>query len=155
MSPRPVIPSFWQSAVPRSSGSGFEPLTQLDTQEDVPTTVVDTIDEVSQATEEDQVRSTVAQSDTETVPSAGGSSEDSDDGGHSDVEDVQHPILGEVAAGVEEILASPVTRAALTSLDAAYLMVLKSPPAFLKGGFRSIHSAVISPIGSRHSAEEA
>ena len=47
-SPKPVIPSFWQAAV-------FEPLTQLDTQEDVPTIVVDAVDEVNQAIEEDEV----------------------------------------------------------------------------------------------------
>ena len=41
---------------------------QLDTQEVVPTTVVDAVDEVNQAIEEDQVFSRVPQSDTETVP---------------------------------------------------------------------------------------
>ena len=52
----------------------------------------------------------------------GGSREDSDDDGHFDVEDLQHRILGEVVAGFEEILASPATRAAVTSLDAVNLM---------------------------------
>ena len=143
--PGPSFLNFGRVRFPRSSGSRFEPLTQLDTQEVVPTTVVDAVDEVNQAIEEDQVFSRVAQSDTETVPSVGDSSEDSDDGGHSDVENMQHPILGEVAAGFEEILASPATRAAFSSLDAVDLMeiftkrarVLKSPPAFLKGAFRS------------------
>ena len=58
---------------------------------------------------------------------------------------MQYPILGEVVACFEEILASPATRAAFTRLDAVDLMeiftkrarVLKSPPAFLKGAFRS------------------
>ena len=83
MSPRPVLPSFGRVRFPLSSGSRFEPLIQLGTQEVVPTTVVDAVDEVNQAIEEDQVLSTVAQSDTETVPSVRGSCEDSDDGGHS------------------------------------------------------------------------
>ena len=81
------------------------------------------------------------------MPSVGGSPEDSEDDGHSDVEDMQHPILGEVDAGFEEILASPATRAAFTSLDSVNLMevftkrarVLKSPTRFLGRSFQVLH----------------
>ena len=55
-------PSFLYFGIVRFSGS----------QEDMPTTVVDAVDEVDQAKEEE---STVAQSDTETVPNAGDSGE--------------------------------------------------------------------------------
>ena len=56
--------------------SGFEPLSQLDTQEGVPT--VNAVDDTNQVIDEDQVFSRVAQSDTETV-CVGGSREESDD----------------------------------------------------------------------------
>ena len=119
------------------AGSRFEPLTQLDTQEDVRTIVVDAVDEVNQAIEEDEVdvRFTVAQSDTETVPSAGGY--------------MQHPVLGEVAAGFEEILA------AFTSLDAVDLTEIFSqasscveiPVRFLERSFQVLHE--VGTAGSR------
>ena len=44
-------------------------------------------------------------------------SDESDVDGHSDVGDMEHPILGEVAGGFEEVLASAVTRVAFTTLD--------------------------------------
>ena len=53
---------------------------------------------------------------------------------------MQHPILGEVVAKFEEILAGPATRAAFTHLMEIFTKrarVLKSPPAFLEGAFWS------------------
>ena len=143
--PGPSFLNFGRVRIPGSSGSRFVPLTQVDTVEDVPSTVASTI-APTEGVAGENIRPTVHESDTETMPSVGGSPEDSsEDDGHSDVEDMQHPILGEVDAGFEEILASPATRAAFTSLDSVNLMevftkrarVLKSPPAFLKGAFRS------------------
>ena len=85
--------NFGRVRIPGSSGSRFAPLTQVDIVEDVPSTVVSTI---APTVAGEHIRPTVHESDTETVPSVGGSPEDSDDDGHSDVEDMQHPILGEV-----------------------------------------------------------
>ena len=58
---------------------------------------------------------------------------------------MEHPILGEVAGGFEEVLASAVTRVAFSTFDGVDLVdafakrarVFKSPRAFLKGAFRS------------------
>ena len=50
--PGPSFLYFGRVRFPRSSGSSFGPLTQLDTQEVVPT-VVDAVDETNQAIEED------------------------------------------------------------------------------------------------------
>ena len=46
------------------------------------------------------------------------------DDGLSDVDDLQHPTLGEVTSGLEGISASPVTRAAMATLDAVDLSEL-------------------------------
>ena len=93
----------------------------------------------------EHIRPTVHESDTETVPSVAGSGEVTDDDGLSDVNDMEHPSLGEVMVGLEEISASATTRAAMATLDAVDLSevfsvrarTLKCPPAFLKGAFRS------------------
>ena len=99
------------------------------------------VDEVRSATVED-VRPTDPESDTDTVPSVG---DQSDNDGHSEVGDLEHPVLGEEPAWFEEVLPTVVTQAAFVSLDAVDLSdvftrrarVLKSPPAFLKGAFGS------------------
>ena len=90
-----------------SSASRFVPLSQVDTVEDVPSTVASTI-ALTEGAASENIRPTVHESDTETMPSVGGSPEDSEDDGHSNVED--HPILGEVDVGFEEIGQSSHTR---------------------------------------------
>ena len=60
----------------------------------MPTNVIDAVDEVNGPVNGCPVRHR---------DSVGGSGEDSDDGGHSDVEEMQNTILGEMAAGFEEI----------------------------------------------------
>ena len=84
-----------------------------------------------------QVAEDAPGSDTETAASLGGG-DGSDDGGHSDVADSEHPILGEVAVGFEKVLASAVTRVAFSSLDAADLVdVFAKRARVLKSAFRS------------------
>ena len=141
--PGPSFLNFGRVRIPGSSGSRFAPLTQVDTVEDVPSTLVSTIAPTARVAE--HIRLTVHESDTETVPSVAGSGEVTDDDGLSDVNDMEHPSLGEVIAGLEEISASATTRAAMATLDAVDLSevfsvrarTLKCPPAFLKGAFRS------------------
>ena len=124
--------------------SRFAPLTQVDTVEDVPSTVASTVAPTA-AVEGEHVRPTVRESDTETVASVAGSGEATDDDGLSDVEDMHHSLLGEVTSGLEEISASAATFAAMATLGAVDLSevlsvrarVFKCPPAFLKGAFRS------------------
>ena len=86
--PGPSFLNFGRVRIPGSSGSRFVPLTQVDIVEDVPSTVVSTIAPTVGVAGEN-IRPTVHESDTETVPSVGGSPEDSEGDGHSDVEDMQ------------------------------------------------------------------
>ena len=76
--PGPLMLNFGRVRFPRSTGSRFTPLTEMDTVEDVPTTQAD--DEI-QAT---PVAEGPLESDTETAPSLGGG-DGSDVDGHSDV----------------------------------------------------------------------
>ena len=141
--PGPSFLNFGRVRIPGSSGSRFAPLTQVDTVEDVPSTLVSTVAPTAMVAE--HIRPTVHESDTETVPSVAGSGEVTDDDGLSDVNDMEHLSLGEVMVGLEEISASATTRAAMATLDAVDLSevfsvrasTLKCPPAFLKGAFRS------------------
>ena len=129
--PGPSFLNFGRVRILGSSGSRFAPLTQVDT--------VATIAPTARVAE--HIRNTVHESDTETVPSVAGSGEVTDDDGLSDVNDMEHPSLGEVIAGLEDISAFATTRAAMATLDAVDLSevfsvrvrTLKCPPAFLKG----------------------
>ena len=111
----PSFLNFGRVRFPGSSGSRFAPLTQVDTVEDVPSTVVSTIATTAGVAGE-HIRPTVQESDTETVPSVAGSGEVTDDDGLSDVDDMEHPSLGEVTSGLEEISASAAIRAAMATL---------------------------------------
>ena len=71
--PGPSFLNFGRVRIPGSSGSRFAPLTQVDTVEDVPSTLVSTVAPTAMVAE--HIRSTVHVSDTETVPTVAGSGE--------------------------------------------------------------------------------
>ena len=118
--PSPSFLNFGRVRIPGSSGSRFAPLTQLDTVEDVPSTVVSTVAPTAVVVGE---RIQPHESATETVPSVAGCGEVTDDG-LSEVEVLRHPILGDVRSGLEEMSASAATRAAMATLDAVDLSEL-------------------------------
>ena len=136
-----ALPELGRVRIPGSSGSRFVPLTQVDTVD--ASTVASTIAPTKGVAGEN-IRPTVHESDTETMPSVGGSPEDSEDDGHSDeicstpfwekwmqVSKRSWPV--QPHAQHSQVLILSILMEVFTKRA----RVLKSPPAFLKGAFRS------------------